>query len=59
MTQNSILINFDVDFIIEIVNQDVLKNLEYFIPYKTSQEKFLIYPWFGGKSRFFGQRLRD
>ena len=36
MTQNSILINFGVDFIIEIVN---LKKLEYFIPCKTSQEK--------------------
>ena len=42
MTQNSILINFGVDFI--KVLKEVLKNLEYFILYKTSQEKFLIYP---------------
>ena len=44
MTQNSILINFDVDFIIEIVNLEVLKIFQYFIPYKTSQEKILRNP---------------
>ena len=35
MTENSILTNFGVDFIIEIVNVEVLKDLEYFILYKT------------------------
>ena len=31
MTQKSILINFGMDFIIEIVNLDLLKNSESFI----------------------------
>ena len=35
MPENSILANFGKDFIIEIVNVDVLKNLQYFILYKT------------------------
>ena len=41
MTQNSILINFGVDFIIEILNLEVLKIWNtYFIPNKTSQENW-------------------
>ena len=37
--QNSILIHFDVDFTVEIVNLGVLKNLEYFIPYKDHRNQ--------------------
>ena len=40
MTQNSILINFDMDLIIVIVNLEFLNNSEGFIPYKRLSEKF-------------------
>ena len=34
MTQNSILVKFNMDFIIEIVNLEFLNKSENFIPYK-------------------------
>ena len=37
-SQNSFLINFGMDFIIEIVNLEFLKNLECFVPYKKLPE---------------------
>ena len=40
MTQNSILINFDMNLIIVIVNLEFLSNSEGFIPYKRLPEKF-------------------
>ena len=40
MTQNSILINFDMDLIIVIVNLEFLNNSEGFIPHKRLPEKF-------------------
>ena len=39
MPQNSILINFGMDFIIEIVNLKFLKNVECFIPYRKLPEE--------------------
>ena len=40
MTQNSILINFDMDLIIVIVDLEFLNHSEGFIPYKRLPEKF-------------------
>ena len=54
MTQSSILINFGVDFIIEIVNLEVLKKLEHFIPYKTLLEKNPIKTMIWGQKFVFG-----
>ena len=54
MTQSSILINFGVDIIIEIVNLEVLKKLKHFIPYKTLLEKNPIKTMIWGQKFVFG-----